>query len=60
MSMSLALKLCQGRVPVEQVTSAGVKESPGSSEKVNVMVAVSPALRVDRLLVMVTLGGRVS
>ena len=60
MSMSLALKLCQGRVPVEQVTSSGVKESPGSSENVNVMFAVSSALRVVTLLVIVTVGRNVS
>ena len=33
-----------------------VKVSPGSAEKVNVIVAVSPALRVVRSLVMVTVG----
>ena len=55
---TLVLRL--GRFPVEQEISARVKELPGSSEKVNVMVAVSPALRVERLLVIVTVGGRVS
>ena len=58
--MALVLKLSLGRVPVEQVTSSGVNEAPGSSEKVNVMLGVSPALRVATLLVMVTVGGRVS
>ena len=52
------------RLPPETVISPEVpsqmKEVPGSSEKVNVMVAVSSALRVDRLLVIVTVGGRVS
>ena len=49
------------RVPVEQVISERVKVLPGSSEKINVMVAAgSPALRVATLLVMVTVGGRVS
>ena len=58
--MALVLRL--GRVPVEQVTSSGVKESPGSSEKVNVMVACWPAriLFVPLLLVIVTIGRSVS
>ena len=56
--MALVLRL--GRVPFEREISARVKESPGSSEKVNVMVAVSPALRVARLLVIVTVGSLVS
>ena len=56
--MALVLRL--GRVPVEQEISARVKELPGSSENVNVMVAVSPALRVARLLVIVTVGRKVS
>jgi hypothetical protein len=33
---------------------------PGSSEKVNVMSAVSPTFNVDTLEVIVTVGGRVS
>jgi hypothetical protein len=45
--MALVLRL--GRFPVEQEISARVKEVPGSSEKVNVMVAISPALRVATL-----------
>ena len=48
------------RVPVEQVISERVKVVPGSSEKVNVMVACWFALRVATLLVIVTVGGRVS
>ena len=48
------------RLPPETVISERVKVVPGFSEKVNVMVAVSPALKVDRLLVIVTLGDRVS
>ena len=56
----MALVLRFVRVPFEREISARVKEVPGSSEKVNVMVAVSPALRVARLLVIVTVGGRVS
>ena len=52
------------RVPVEQVISERVKVVPGFSEKVNVMVACWPArilfVFVPRLLVIVTVGGRVS
>ena len=49
------------RLPPVTVTSPVVpfqmKVSPGSAEKVKVIVAVSPALRLARSLVMVTLGG---
>ena len=48
------------RLPPETVISELVKETPGSSEKVNVMVAVSSALRVDTLLVIVSSGRLVS
>ena len=48
------------RLPPETMISERVKVVPGFSEKVNVMVALSPALRVERLLVIVTIGGRVS
>ena len=37
-----------------------VKLLPGFSEKVKVMLAVSPALSVDTLLVMLTVGAKVS
>ena len=48
------------RLPPETVISERVKVVPGFSEKVNVISACSPALKVDRLLVIVTLGDRVS
>ena len=47
-------------VPPEKLTSLMVKEVPGFSEKVNVMVAVSPALRVERTLLIVRVGCSVS
>ena len=52
------------KVPPEIVRSPAVpfhaKLVPGSSEKVNVMVAVSPTFSVDTLDEMVTVGARVS
>ena len=48
------------RLPPETVISERMKVVPGFSEKVNVMVACWPALRVATLLVIVTVGGRVS
>ena len=51
-------------VPPETLTSPVVpfqeKELPGSSEKVKVMVAVSPLFKVGTLLVMVRVGAWVS
>ncbi len=52
------------RVPPEIVRSPVVpfqaKLDPGSSEKVNVMVAVSPTFNVDTLDVIATVGASVS
>ena len=48
------------RLPPETVISERVKVVPGSSEKVNVMFAVSPALRVATLLLIATVGATVS
>jgi hypothetical protein len=52
------------RVPPETTTSPVVpfqtKEEPGSSEKVKVMVAVWPATKAAELLVMASVGARVS
>ena len=57
----LIAEMVGDRVPVEQVISERVKVVPGSSEKVNVMVAAgSFVLRVATLLVIVTVGRRVS
>ena len=56
----MALSLKADKLPVEQVTSSGVNEPPGSSEKVNVISACSPALRVVTVLVIVTVGRLVS
>ncbi len=52
------------RVPPETTTSPVVpsqtKELPGSSEKVKVMVAVCPAIKAAELLMMASVGARVS
>ena len=48
------------RLPPETVISERVKVVPGFSEKVNVMVACWFALRVETLLVIVTVGRNVS
>ena len=52
------------RLPPETETSPmdpfQKKELPGSSEKEKFMVAVSPLFKVERLLVMVSVGGVVS
>ena len=48
------------RVPPEQEISSEEKVLPGSSEKVKIMVAVSPLFKVARLLVMVRVGTLVS
>ena len=48
------------RVPPTTVRSAEEKDSPGSSEKVKVMVAVSPIFKVDLLLVIARVGAMVS
>ena len=47
-------------VPPETVTSLLENVVPGSSEKVKVMVAVSPLFKVDTLLVIVRVGAWVS
>ena len=47
-------------VPPETVTSLLENVVPGFSEKVKVMVAVSPLFRVDTLLVIVRVGAWVS
>ena len=47
-------------VPPVVTTSASVKLLPGSSLKLKVMVAVSPFLTVDLLLLMTSLGAKVS
>ena len=52
------------RVPPETTTSPVVpfhkKELPGSSEKLKVIVAVWPAIKAAELLVMASVGARVS
>ena len=48
------------RVPPETVMSWSVNVLPGSSEKVKVMVAVSPIFKVDLSLLMATDGAMVS
>jgi hypothetical protein len=52
------------RLPPDTVTSPLVpsqaKDDPGSSEKVNVIVAVSPLLRVEAVLLMARDGAWVS
>ena len=48
------------RVPPETVMSWLVNVLPGSSEKVKVMVAVSPIFKVDLSLAMITDGAIVS
>ena len=48
------------RVPPETQMSWSVNVLPGSSEKVKVIVADSPAFKVLTSLVMETVGGRVS
>ena len=56
----MALSLKADKLPVEQVTSSGVNEPPGSSEKVNVIFACLFSMTVVRVLVIVTVGGWVS
>jgi hypothetical protein len=48
------------RVPPRTERSAEEKDSPGSSEKVKEMVAVSPILKDDLLLVIARVGAMVS
>ena len=48
------------RVPPVTETSSDVNEVLGSSEKVKVMVAVSPLFKVEALLVMARVGAWVS
>jgi hypothetical protein len=54
------LPLTGPSVPPVLTMSPATKLAPGSSLKLKVMVAVSPALRAATLLLMVTVGDRVS
>ena len=54
------LPIMVDRLPPLTTTSANVNVAPGSSENVNVIVAVSPLFRVDTLLAIATVAAVVS